>query len=358
MPQSFCFTLKKTITTERQGEMHSEAFNGFHQLVLYFEHVRSFTCSKNKITATRKLTQKANMVLMAGAGNDLRCSQFPWEVNKRTRCQTSIWHFCFFRRNHSSCSNFRSNTKFLIFSAVVGLPTRGCLFRQKWAAYGSLFRTDSLFNPSLSWPHAVSYSGAPIMAISFWFSLWTPIWALKARHQLCCQTREREEDKERELVIRGYFHVLFDYFNSRTDPFCLALQLQALGLQWLASRSTDDSLSSFSLHVIGFIMFQMLILCLILLSLTVHAFSHNTDGRGNTKGRGNLGGVELKISSGEQREKKTASFFCCFPSGCVSKNVSVENKILDISARLSSIFSFLWQHWRRGSYSFQAVTKL
>lgn len=153
---------------------------------------------------------------------------------------------------------------------------------------------------------------------------------------------EREGDKERELVIRGYFHVLFDYFNSRTDPFCLALQLQALGLQWLASRSTDDSLSSFSLHVIGFIMFQMLILCLILLSLTVHAFSHNTDGRGNTKGRGNLGGVELKISSGEQREKKTASFFfVVFPPAVYLRTFQLKTRF-SISPLASVLFSLFF----------------
>lgn len=103
--------------------------------------------------------------------------------------------------------------------------------------------------------------------------------------------KRREADKETEHVIRGYFHVLFDYFffvcfNSCTDPFCLALQLQALCLQRLASRSRRDSLASFLLHVIIFIMCLMLILCLILLSLTVHAFSRNADRRGNTKGRG------------------------------------------------------------------------
>lgn len=41
-----------------------------------------------------------------------------------------------------------------------------------------------------------------------------------------------------------------------------------------------------SLRVIIFIMSLMLILCLILLSLTAHAFSHNADRRGNTEGRG------------------------------------------------------------------------
>lgn len=49
--------------------------------------------------------------------------------------------------------------------------------------------------------------------------------------------RRRAADEETERVIRGYFHVLFDYFfcfNSCTDPFCLALQLQALCLQRLA----------------------------------------------------------------------------------------------------------------------------
>lgn len=34
-------------------------------------------------------------------------------------------------------------------------------------------------------------------------------------------------------------------FNSCTDPFCLALQLQAQCLQRLALRSKHDSLSSF-----------------------------------------------------------------------------------------------------------------
>lgn len=36
-----------------------------------------------------------------------------------------------------------------------------------------------------------------------------------------------------------------------------------------------------------FILFLMLILCLVLLSLSLHACSHNADRRGNTKGRGN-----------------------------------------------------------------------
>lgn len=80
-------------------------------------------------------------------------------------------------------------------------------------------------------------------------------------------------------------------FNSCADPFRLALQLQALCLQRLALRSSHDSLASFSLHVIVFIMCLMLILCLILLSLTVHAFSHNADRRGNNQG----GGIEEEL---------------------------------------------------------------
>lgn len=101
--------------------------------------------------------------------------------------------------------------------------------------------------------------------------------------------KQRGRQRERERVIRGCFHVLFDFFvNSRTDPFCLALQLQALRLRRPALRSERDSLSLllfFSLCVIVFIVFLMLVLCLILLSLTMH--SHNAVRRGDTKGRGN-----------------------------------------------------------------------
>lgn len=113
---------------------------------------------------------------------------------------------------------------------------------------------------------------------SRWFLLRAP----KARFQLCCRQKAGDETE------RGYFHVLFDYFcfNSCTAPFCLALQLQALRLQRLASRCSRDSLASSSPHVIVFIVCLMLILCLILLSLAVHAFSHNADRRADTKGSG------------------------------------------------------------------------
>lgn len=137
-------------------------------------------------------------------------------------------------------------------------------------------------------------------------------------------------------------------FNSYTDPFCLALQLQAPCLQRLALRSRHDSLSFSSLYVIVFIMFLMLIL----LSLTLHAFSHNADRRGNTKGRGNWGGVEWKIS---REGKKNNNFLFCFPPQAVYlRTVQLENPILNLSTRLISIFSFLWQLQCKRRYSFQA----
>lgn len=116
-------------------------------------------------------------------------------------------------------------------------------------------------------------------------------------------------------------------FNSCTDPFCLALQLQAQSLLRPALRSRHDSLSSLSLSLslcyYFIITFLMLIHCLIPLSLNVYAFSHNANKMGNTKGRGNWGGMELKISRS------------VFPQAADLRTFWLENKILTLSTYLT-----------------------
>lgn len=136
----------------------------------------------------------------------------------------------------------------------------------------------------------------------------------------------------------------FFCFNSSTDLFCLALLLQAMCLWRPALRSRHDSLTFFSRYAIIFIMFLMLILCLILLSSTVHAFGHKAEWQGNTKGRGNRGGVELSIRSRRQKKNNIIFFILeeavgglLFPLGCASKNVSVRKQ--DVQSLLFCLLS-------------------
>lgn len=71
----------------------------------------------------------------------------------------------------------------------------------------------------------------------------------------------------------------------------------------------------------------MLILCLILLSLTAHAFGRNADRRGNTEGRGTEEELHWRsvVAGGKKKptEKTPTTSYLVFPSGYVSKNVLV-----------------------------------
>lgn len=100
---------------------------------------------------------------------------------------------------------------------------------------------------------------------------------------------EKGRQKNKDWVIKRHLHVLFffDYFFLIPSWIC-SVWLRGCRLcvsRGLPSESGFDLHSSFCLNAIVFIMFLMLILCLIPLSLTVFPFSHNAN-RNNTASTG------------------------------------------------------------------------
>lgn len=112
-------------------------------------------------------------------------------------------------------------------------------------------------------------------------------------------------------------------------------------------------ISRFCLCLIVFITFLMLILCLILLFMTVHAFSHNADRWSKTKGREVLGGAELKMW--KYSLPLFFRFFLFSPPAVYLRMSLFEHKIFNLYTHLVSIFSFFFHRERSFSVCYQTI---
>lgn len=125
----------------------------------------------------------------------------------------------------------------------------------KWATYTSLFRTASLLTLDLTCLMLISR--LPVIAISFWFTLWTQISrALKARPQLCCQKTEMVSKRDwmpyTRILTRTFWLIFVLILVSILSGFAAA----GTGSPEVCFRSSHNSLSSVSRCAIVFILFS------------------------------------------------------------------------------------------------------